>query len=285
MQVRSAVFVNGSNAVYHSAAQLAPLQAVFSANGVSTACADHLFAQPDTPHSTGPAQARAAALTAAFAASGANAVLDISGGDAANSMLEYLDYDRIRQNPRPLFGYSDMTCVLNAVYSLCGLETYLYQVRHLIGAHAAAQQARFFPFLRGESEELLHFSYRFCGSQKAMRGVVVGGNIRCFLKLAGTPYFPDCRGKILFLESCSGSLDRLEAYFAQLRQMGVLTACAGVLLGTCTEADRSSGREAVIALAGRYAQGRPLAVTEEIGHGDDARCIVIGREYALADSR
>lgn len=34
-----------------------------------------------------------------------------------------------------------------------------------------------------------------------MQGIVVGGNIRCLLKLAGTEYWPDMNGKILLLES------------------------------------------------------------------------------------
>ena len=66
----------------------------------------------------------------------------------------------------------------------------------------------------------------------------MGGNIRCFLKLAGTPYMPDTRGKILFLESNGGDRHRTAAAFSQLRQMGVFDEIAGLLLGTFTALDR-----------------------------------------------
>lgn len=39
----------------------------------------------------------------------------------------------------------------------------------------------------------------------SMSGTVLGGNIRCFMKLNGTPYFPDLTGKILVLESLEGT--------------------------------------------------------------------------------
>ena len=139
MQVNTAAFSNGSNAVYHSLQQLAPLQAVFAAHGVQTRCGACLLEDPATPGCTGSAQARANALNTLFADANIDAVLDISGGDAANGMLSYLDYAAIKRQPKPLFGYSDMTCVLNAIYARCGIETYLYQVRHLTGEFAQAQ--------------------------------------------------------------------------------------------------------------------------------------------------
>ena len=285
MQVNTVAFSNGSNAVYHSLQQLAPLQAVFAAHGVQTRCGACLLEDPATPGFTGGAQARANALNTLFADVNIDAILDISGGDAANGMLSYLDYAAIKRQPKPLFGYSDMTCVLNAVYARCGIETYLYQVRHLTGEFAQAQQARFFSFVSGRSNALLAFSYHFYGAQKAMQGVLVGGNLRCFLKLAGTPYFPDCRGKILFLEAYSGDLNRLEAYLHQLAQMGVFQQCSGILLGTCTQADREYGRENVVQLVHRFVNGVPFAATRQVGHGQDSRCVVIGRFYRLEECK
>ena len=45
------------------------------------------------------------------------AIFDISGGDLANEVLDYLDYKYIAETPKPFFGYSDLTTVLNAIYS------------------------------------------------------------------------------------------------------------------------------------------------------------------------
>ena len=68
--------------------------------------------------------------------------------------------------------------------------------------------------------------------------IAVGGNIRCLLKLAGTPYWPDMRGKVLVL----GSFKRRDAsdrhLSDQLQQMGVFDQVQGILLGTFTQLDR-----------------------------------------------
>ncbi len=60
------------------------------------------------------------------------AIFDISGGDIANEILEYLDFNLIKNNSKPFFGYSDLTTIINAIYSKTGETSYLYQIRNLI---------------------------------------------------------------------------------------------------------------------------------------------------------
>ena len=62
-----------------------------------------------------------------------------------------------------------------------------------------------------------------------MDGIVLGGNIRCLLKLAGTEYFPDMKDKILLLEAMSGQVPQMVTYFSQLQQMGVFEKVKGIL--------------------------------------------------------
>ena len=57
--------------------------------------------------------------------------------------------------------------------------------------------------------DLFNINYKFIQQDK-MHGIVVGGNIRCFLKLAGTEYMPDMENKILFLESLNGDVAKIE---------------------------------------------------------------------------
>ena len=60
------------------------------------------------------------------------AIFDISGGDLANEVLDYLDYDIIRKKNKPFFGYSDLTTVLNAITTKTQQVTYLYQIMNII---------------------------------------------------------------------------------------------------------------------------------------------------------
>ena len=66
-------------------------------------------------------------------------IFDISGGDVANGILPYLDYDVIANSPKIFLGYSDLTTVLNAIYQKTGRASVLYQIRKLIYEHKEEQ--------------------------------------------------------------------------------------------------------------------------------------------------
>ena len=106
----------------------------------------------------------------------------------------------IAGSSKMLWGYSDLTTVLNGIYAKTGKESVLYQVRNLISGHGEEQKANFAGTFLGGGKDLFRIRYRFL-QKKEMGGVIVGGNIRCFLKLAGTEFLPDLQDKILLLES------------------------------------------------------------------------------------
>lgn len=224
-----------------------------------------------------PARERAESLMDFYRDDEIAAVFDLSGGDFANEVLEELDMDRIASAGKPFWGYSDLSTVLNALWTGAGVPGVLYQIRNLVREDGKAQCRRFSAWLDGEPEELFSPSWRFLRGEK-MEGTLVGGNIRCFLKLAGTRWFPDLNGRILFLESLGGSLAVVHTCLAQLRQMGAFEQISGLLIGTFTKADRISGRtaveEAVLECTGN--PGLPVASTLQVGHGPDSRALRIG---------
>lgn len=75
---------------------------------------------------------RANALLSFYSDKSIKAIFDISGGDIANELLDFLDYDLIKNNPKPFWGYSDLTTILNAIYRKTGVPSYLYQIKNLI---------------------------------------------------------------------------------------------------------------------------------------------------------
>lgn len=208
-------------------------------------------------------------------------VFDISGGDSANEILDYVDYDMLEENGKPVFGYSDLTTLLNAIYCKTGICTYLYQIRNIITGYGERQKADLEMVLSGESDDLYDIDYEFVRGEE-MKGVLIGGNIRCFLKLAGTSYMPSFRHKVLFLESNSGRENRIRSYFTQLKQMGVFNEVNGVLLGTFTElAQEGIATAAEILTDVCDDKELAIAVTDEVGHGADSKAVVIGREIEL----
>lgn len=229
----------------------------------------------------GTAKERADALMEFYRDEEVKAIFDISGGDVANGILPYLDYDIIANSSKLFWGYSDLTTVLNAIYAKTGKASVLYQIRNLIYDCKEVQIADYRNTVLENGADLFQWEYEFI-QQSEMNGVVVGGNIRCFLKLAGTEYMPDLNGKILLLESYSGTVAKMETYLCQLQQMEAFEKVAGILLGTFTEMESEKCVPGVAELVKRIAGTElPIAVTRKIGHGTDSKGIVIGRELTL----
>jgi len=204
-------------------------------------------------------------------------IYDISGGDLANQVLDELDYTAIKKSRAIFWGYSDLTTIINAIYSQTGKCGVLYQVRHLVfGSHVEKQRYRF------ENRKELFNPFFVMVQGKTMEGIVVGGNIRCFLKLAGTRYFPDLRNKLLLLEAYGGEVPQMTAYLAQLKQIGAFEQVNGILLGTFTKMEESNCVPDIVTLVKEFAGYTvPIAQTREIGHGSDSKAIIIGERFRI----
>lgn len=204
-------------------------------------------------------------------------IFDVSGGDLANESLRLLDYAFIKNQPAALVGYSDITCALNAIYARTGKAGILYRINNLYKDHSGQQLFRFRKtFLEGE-KDLFDFPYAFLRGT-TMAGVVLGGNIRSFLKLAGTEYWPELKGNILFLESLDSSTNTARAQIAQLRQLHVFEQVSGVILGSfgMNEPDGLTIIDSIFMAS--LPDGLPVAKTKEIGHGYLSHAIWIGKE-------
>ena len=81
---------------------------------------------------SGTAEERAEALMSFYRDPEVQAILDLSGGDLANELLPYLDYEVIGKSRAEFWGYSDLTTILNAIYAKTGRSSVLYQARNLV---------------------------------------------------------------------------------------------------------------------------------------------------------
>lgn len=201
-------------------------------------------------------------------------IYDISGGDIANQILGHLDYEMIRRSNAVFWGYSDLTTVLNAIYTKTGKPGVLYQIKNMVHGDFQKEQRKRFC----DRKTLFDPHFEFVRGSH-MKGIVVGGNIRCFLKLAGTPYFPDLEGKVLLLEALGGDTQKISTYLAQLEQLGAFEKISGILLGTFTTLEKD--KVDVFDLVRDYADDLPVARTEDIGHACSSKAIMIGQMISL----
>lgn len=225
---------------------------------------------------------RAASLMELYEDCRVKAIFDISGGDLCNELIDCINYSTIAKNKKPFFGYSDLTAIINAIYAKTGNSSYLYQVKNLVSEYSLIQKKMFTDTLLYGGNSLLDFNYSFIRGN-SMQGIVVGGNIRCLLKLAGTEYMPNFSNKLLFIESFGGGSERTIACICHLRQLGVFKLVNGVILGQFTYMSENKCKPEIedILLHEIDNESIPIARTLEIGHSKDSKAIKIGEYYTL----
>ena len=202
-------------------------------------------------HLAGSDAARAGDINAAFADPDVRAVVAVRGGSGAARLLPLLDYDAIRANPKVLLGYSDITALHSAIHARTGLVTFhgpngtgswntfnTDQFRRLFFEREAMHYRN--PVEAGD-ELVPRRNRTLTITGGRAQGELVGGNLTVLTALAGSPYLPDFRGKVLFLEDVAEAPYRVDRMFSTLRLMGALDGLAGFIFGECTDCDPGDG--------------------------------------------
>ena len=227
------------------------------------------------------ARVRAKELMSFYQNKEIKAIFDISGGDIANEVLDYLDFDVIKRNYKPFFGYSDLTTILNALVSQTNEVNYLYQILNIIENEEIRTNFKN-TFMKNE-QLLFDVKWEFLQGS-SVEGEVIGGNIRCFLKLAGTQYLPDIHNKVLFIEGLGTSVEGLITHLSQLKQMNVFSNISGLLIGTFTKIEKEISIEELFELVKEYVPKHvPVVKTSEVGHAKDSKALKIGGMINIKD--
>lgn len=207
-------------------------------------------------------------------------IFDVSGGDLANEVLDYLDFSIIKKNYKPFYGYSDLSVILNSLYSKTKSKNYLYQIRNIISDKSEESLKLFSNYIINNDPSIFQFNFKWVRGN-SMEGILLGGNIRCTLKLAGTPFMPSFRNKIILLESLGGDENKIATFLTQLKLMGVFRQCNGIVLGTFTELQEKYDSKFVEDLVLNIVDNPtlPIIKTEEIGHSSTSKAVAIGNYY------
>ncbi len=224
----------------------------------------------------GTPQQKAHALMAFYKDRSIKMIFDISGGDSANSILTHLDYKLIRAANKPFVGYSDVTVVLNAIFTQTGVSGYNYQVLNLIKEKT---QKNIFQNVFMNKLTSNRLDYTWLTEPKKMDTIVIGGNIRCLLKLAGTSYWLNSKDFTLLLEARGGKIEQLACYLDQLEQTGIFQSCQSILLGQFTTIEEYEQEKEFIELILTFAKKHNFSVmqTKQIGHSADSIPFPIGQ--------
>ncbi|GIO89550.1 MULTISPECIES: LD-carboxypeptidase [Paenibacillus] len=225
---------------------------------------------------------RASDLMMMFQSEQVKMILPTRGGTGVAGILPYLDYGVIRNNPKIITGYSDITVLLNTLHQLVDLITFHSLL--LIDFKPDTPSYNFDQFFAATS---LYSLSRPIQNPPGMplvsripgnvTGPLIGGNLTSFVDTLGTPFEIDTRGKILVLEETHEPTNTVYRYLNDLKLAGKFRDCIGIITGECTGCQAAYGKsyqdiidEFIVPL------GKPLITNLTTGHGIYKAALPIG---------
>ena len=121
--------------------EMEQLKITLESLGLTPVFSEYLYAQNGAE--SGTRQQRAEALMKFYRDEEIKGIFDVSGGNLANGVLPWLDYEVIAKSGKAFWGYSDLTTVVNAITAKTGKPSVLYQIRNLIYQDGEEQKCRF----------------------------------------------------------------------------------------------------------------------------------------------
>ncbi|QDR82399.1 S66 peptidase family protein [Sporomusa termitida] len=240
----------------------------------------------------GPDALRAADLQAMFADPAVDGIICLRGGYGTMRLLELLDYDLIRQNPKVFVGYSDITALHTSIGQRAGLITFhgpmvasdmgkelpLYTWDYFLQAVTAPAPLGLIanPPLAPDPAFIV---------PGTAAGPLTGGNLSLLAATLGTPYEIDTAGKILCLEEVGEAPYRIDRLLTQLSLAGKLQAAAGIVFDVCadceTEAKPPSFTIAEVLAERLGSLGKPVLINLHFGHTADKATLPLGVNATL----
>jgi muramoyltetrapeptide carboxypeptidase len=202
----------------------------------------HFYAA-DTPRN------QAADINAMFADPEVRAIIATSGGHSAATVLPLLDYDLIRQHPKPFIGMSDMTCYHLAIYAQTGMVGFhMDELVFGIGWNWNRDEYKDQERVKQAFKDILTSDQPFGAlphitpwepwRDGSASGRLIGGTLPLMTYSVGTPYFPDISafdGAILFWEVTGRPIHEVQRMLCQLKYAGVFNRISGMLVGSLTK--------------------------------------------------
>ncbi len=206
----------------------------FQRQGFEVELAPHVLS--NTLGYSATAQEKADDINKMFAAKNIDAIICSQGGYNANAVLPYLDYKLIKANAKIFLGISDITVLLNAIYSKTGMITFHgNDLMWGFGRDCAPyDEKEFLSRLVERKTGLVETNKKWqVIRQGEAQGKLLGGNLQCLTHLSGTEFFPNLEGAILFLEDYGpeASATQVSKSFHHLKQLGVFEKINALWLG------------------------------------------------------
>lgn len=178
---------------------------------------------------------RAREIQALFADPDVKALCCARGGYGSLRLLPELDYSAISRQPKIFIGCSDITALLITLHARCGMVTFHGP---MVSSLAEADQDTLSGIraaLSGTRPVQIHARQAQVIRPGRASGPVIGGNLATLCHLLATPYAPDFRGCILFIEDTKEKPYRIDRMLTQMDYAGCFAEIRGLAAGSFTD--------------------------------------------------
>ena len=203
---------------------------------------------------SGTDQSRADDINELFANPEVKGIMAVSGGYGCTRILNLLDYQTIRENPKVIMGFSDVTALLNVIEQETGLITFHGPVSQTIYRDYNAMQFRRI-VINPEDTTLIESSpddlklslespeyARYTIIPGQAEGKLAGGNLCVLASMTGTKYQLTGKGKLIFIEDIDEQPYRIDRMLTQLIDSGILQEANGIMFGICKGCNTSKSQ-------------------------------------------
>jgi muramoyltetrapeptide carboxypeptidase len=209
-------------------------------------------------HTAGTVQQRLEDIMGMFEDPEIDGIMTVYGGFNSHQLLHYIDFDAIEKNPKVFIGFSDITALNTAILERSGLINFsgpafitfcqpdlpVYTEKCFDAIVTRGERYTILPSEKWAEDdwwkEPINFGKREWKPNGGWNtysvgnavGEAIGGNLSTLMLLAGTEYWPEMEGRILFLDDDgTETTQTLDRYLTQLRHIGVYDQISGLVMG------------------------------------------------------
>ncbi|MBE6336374.1 MAG: LD-carboxypeptidase [Lentimicrobiaceae bacterium] len=212
-----------------------------------------------------------------------DAILCARGGYGTIRIIDRLNFEKFRQHPKWVIGYSDVT-VLHAKLQSLGYESLHASMPINFSDNSAESLESLYRVLIGENIDYIVDCQRF-NEKKIIEAELVGGNISVLYSMLGSDIFPDTEGRVLFLEDLDEYLYHIDRMLIAMDRAAKISGVKAFLIGGLTQMHDNTinfGQSAEDIISERAASyGIPVIFGIPAGHIKDNRTLILGRKIRL----
>ena len=210
------------------------------------------------------------------------------GGYGAVHLLDKLNFEKIRKNPKWLIGFSDITA-LHATFQHNGIESiHGPMAKHFFDEGADDISVRLTKsIVAGQSVkyEIPSAQYSYLNREGKATGRLFGGNLSVFCGLLGTKYVSIPKNRILFIEDIGETPYRVDRMMHQLKLAGIFERISGMIVGKFTDYEEDNNMyaslfESMSATVGEYKF--PICFDFPVGHVKHNFPLIMGAKSTLS---